>query len=147
MTAIDVQKLNGGALLSNGSASVGVFGAEDPSLSPIAVYIDSGLTVEYSRADGQQGVELDLDGFPVNSDGARANLYTRGSYSIQLFDKLGGAVWGSPRQVSLESDLSLYKTGTLASPPSGLEDNEPWLDETDSSEYPIIRGYSIVTPE
>ena len=42
-------------------------------------------------------------------------------------------------------EFATIKTGTLASPPTGLFVNEIWHDSTDSSNHPIVRIAKVTT--
>lgn len=96
---VDIQKIAGGQLPSQGKVFIGLFGDNEPETNPIAIFSDVNATVSVNNT---AGVLLDLDGYPT-VDGQRISLYSIQNYSLQIRDKFGAKFWPDARQIELLS--------------------------------------------
>lgn len=98
---IDVQKIAGGKLPSQGKVYIGLFGDNEPETNPIAIFSDVAGTVSVNNTSG---VLLDLDGYPT-VDGQRISLYSTQDYSLQIRDKFNAKFWPDARQFEISEGV------------------------------------------
>lgn len=93
---IEVQKLIDGKPIPKGRVFIGPYGQDPYSVQSDSVYTDSAYAKPINAIGG---IPLDYDGFPVDDNGQRVNLYTPDGYSIQLFTQYGNPVFPEWRDV------------------------------------------------